>query len=726
MMKFINDDIAATLMPGEAEIRLWHAFLDITETDVALLEDIHERLAQQQDSFVAAFCQHLQKFPALSALLQDDTMLARLKQTQASYFNGLTGGEYGADYVRHRLRVGIVHQHIGLEPQWYIGAYRKYLSELMPVLAHMFAGDQEKFIATYNALLKVVCFDMSLALDTYIQLRQQEILGLQNFSEQIISSMPVGVMIIDQEYKVRSMNRAIKQMFNLNEQMAIPNAPLALLIRNPILQESVTLGWAKKPFRTDFVITETSAQGNACYLRCNLSSAPLDHQDLLLLTVEDITAPMQTRAELLHLARHDPLTGLANRALLLDRLAQALAYAHRAGRFVAVLFIDLDRFKNINDSLGHEAGDSVIVEVGRRLQNSIRDGDTVARMGGDEFVVVLSDIAREDQVASLARNILEALEVPMFMEGHELSPVGSIGVSLYPKDGRDQQTLLKNADAAMYRAKQAGRSNFQFYAQEMNARTLDRLRLESRLRHALVRDEFLLVYQPQVDLASGQIVAVEALLRWQPPDEDMVLPGDFIPIAEETGLIVPIGEWVLRAACKQLVQWHQAGWPDLRVAINLSARQFKQAALEQMVARILHETGCGAQHLELEITESVVMDDPKAAIDTLQHLSRMGIQLAIDDFGTGYSSLNYLKRFPIHTLKIDRSFVGDILVDADDAAIVRAIIVLAHSMKLTVIAEGVETAEQMHFLHEQHCDQMQGYYFAKPLPAQQLQALLRR
>jgi len=314
----------------------------------------------------------------------------------------------------------------------------------------------------------------------------------------------------------------------------------------------------------------------------------------------------------------------------------------------------------------------------------------------------------------------------MIIQGHELYPAGSIGISLFPKDGSDGQTLIKNADTAMYRAKEAGRNNFQFYAHAMNARALDRLKLEGGLRHALLRDEFVLHYQPQMDIASGAIVGVEALLRWQPPRQEMIFPGDFIPIAEETGLIVPIGEWVLRTACAQHKAWEKAAlFPPIKMSVNLSARQFKQQDIVKMVSRALQETGCGASGLELEITESIVMENPEAAAATLQKLSDMGVCLSIDDFGTGYSSLSYLKRFPIHTLKIDRSFVRDIDSDADDAAIAKAVIALAHSMKLKVIAEGVETVEQLEFLRQQACDQMQGYYLSRPLAALQLETLLR-
>ncbi|MFZ6648098.1 EAL domain-containing protein [Undibacterium sp. TJN25] len=440
--------------------------------------------------------------------------------------------------------------------------------------------------------------------------------------------------------------------------------------------------------------------------------------------IEDITNRKKIEWDLLHLANHDSLTGLPNRLLIQDRLSQAIAHAHRKGTQTGVILIDIDRFKNINDSLGHGIGDLIIVEIGRRLSFIMKGDNAVGRLGGDEFVVMLSDLASGDMLAATAQNILDALSQPMAIYEHEFFLTGSLGLSVYPKDGADSQTLLKNADTAMYRAKDAGGNNMQFYAHEMNARALARFTTEGGLRRSLERDEFVLHYQPQIDVLSGRVVGMEALLRWQPLDKPAVAPAEFIPIAEETGLIVPIGEWVLRAACRQTVLWQEQGFAPLRVAVNLSARQFKQKNIVELVNRVLEETGCRPEWLELEITESVVMEDPQSATDTLQELSDMGVHLSIDDFGTGYSSLSYLKRFPIDTLKIDQSFVRDISTDADDAAIARAVIALAHSMRLEVVAEGVETIEQLEYLRAQGCDLMQGYYFSRPLPPEDIEKFL--
>jgi diguanylate cyclase (GGDEF)-like protein/PAS domain S-box-containing protein len=950
------------------------AVLEITDDDIALLENLHTRLLPHQRSLVDSFHEYLAQFPELREMLGDADTVRHVKNAHIDYFNRLTAGNYDADYVRDRLRVGVVHQMIALEPKWYIGAYRKYLSELIPILSRVMRDEPHKLIASYDALIKVICLDMVLALDTYFQADRLKILHLKNYAEQVIASMPSGLMVLNADLNILSVNRAMCRMFHIAAEsdavgmslkslirsrelfdglrlvqetgaqrhellVSLPepaggrhfefNVSAALLAQENVLllmaqditervrsQEELrrfrmaldssidavylvdrermcfidanetalaTLGYSHEELLQlgpqdlrsdegelekinrfyDEVIRSESKTGTIetlhrrkdgtrlpveVYLRAvqsegrqlivavvrditarvqaeavlreseerfrvafNQAAVGLAHvapggrwlmvndklcqivgysrQELLSMAFQDITHPedlivdwalarrmiageldeqsrekryrhknghyiwvnlstsmvrdadgkpkyystviadisrrKQVEQELRHLTNHDALTSLPNRSLLLDRLAQALVFAGRSGEQVAVMLIDLDRFKNINDSLGHDAGDKILMEIARRLSACVRSGDTIARLGGDEFVLIRPDVAREDAVPVMAQQILEAMSRPMAIQGHEFYPTGSIGISMFPKDGYDSQTLLKNADTAMYRAKDAGRNNFQFYASEMNARALDRIKLESRLRRALEREEFAVHYQPQMDLITGRIVGVEALLRWVPPGREMMLPGEFIPVAEETGLIVQIGEWVLRNACAQKKVWHERGvLVSARVAINLSARQFKQQDIVKMVSLALDDTGCSPHWLELEITESVIMEEPEAAAETLRRLSEMGVRLSIDDFGTGYSSLSYLKRFPIDALKIDRSFVRDITTDSDDAAIAKAVIALAHSMKLTVIAEGVETAQQLDFLSKQGCDQMQGYYLSRPLPVDRLERFL--
>lgn len=439
----------------------------------------------------------------------------------------------------------------------------------------------------------------------------------------------------------------------------------------------------------------------------------------------DITERKASEDHVRHLAHHDALTSLPNRMLLMERLSHALTHAHRQGKMVAVMFLDLDRFKNINDTLGHTVGDQLLKNVAERLSECVREDDTVARLGGDEFVIVLEDVFSIQDVAGIAQKLINAMERPVMLERQELFVTTSIGISVYPDDGDNADTLIKHADTAMYRAKEQGRNNSQFYTADMNERALERLTMENSLRHALERNEFLLYYQPQVDLKTRSITGMEALLRWQHPDFGLVSPSRFIPIAEETGLIVPIGEWVLRAACFQNKAWQDAGMPRLHVAVNLSARQFKQPNLVNVVSQALADSGLEPCYLELEITESIAMEHAEETITRLNELKAMGVAISMDDFGTGHSSLSYLKRFPIDTLKIDQSFVQDVLLDSQDAAIAAAISTMARSLKMKVVTEGVETQEQVGFLREHDRDEVQGYYFSHPLPADAFADLLR-
>jgi diguanylate cyclase (GGDEF)-like protein/PAS domain S-box-containing protein len=438
----------------------------------------------------------------------------------------------------------------------------------------------------------------------------------------------------------------------------------------------------------------------------------------------DVTERKQYEEQLAYQSAHDTLTQLPNRNLAQDRLAQGIIFAQRAKRQLALLFIDLDNFKVINDSLGHNVGDQLLQIVAQRLSDCIRSGDTVARMGGDDFAVILTDVSQEEDISRVTHKILAAIAEPATVESHHLTVTCSIGVSLYPRDGEDAFTLLKNADAAMYRAKEQGRNSVQYYTAEINSRIFQRLMLENSLRTALERNEFALHYQPQVSLLSGQMIGMEALLRWHHAELGMISPANFIPLAEDTGLIIPIGAWVLHTACKQTKAWHDAGLPPVRVAVNISGRQFREN-IPQLVEKALAESGLPPQYLELEITESVAMQHAESTEQTLGVLRDMGVRLSIDDFGTGYSSLSYLKRFPINKLKLDQSFVRDIISDPDDAAISMAIIALAHGLKLDVIAEGVETESQLSFLRSHGCDAIQGYYFSRPVAPEQMEQLLR-
>jgi len=443
-------------------------------------------------------------------------------------------------------------------------------------------------------------------------------------------------------------------------------------------------------------------------------------------TTRDITSREEAQARIQYLATHDALTELPNRVMFTELLHHAIDGARRYNRSFAVLFIDLDRFKVINDTLGHQAGDELLRVVAQRLKTALRASDVVARMGGDEFVVLAQEIGDAGQASAVARKILSAVLAPLEISGRECRVTTSIGISLFPGDATDERSLMKNADIAMYHAKEEGKNTFQLYSRDAKATSLDKIALETSLRRALERQEFALQYQAKKDLKTGAITGVEALLRWQSADLGAVSPAQFIPLAEETGLILPIGKWVLRTACAQSMAWQRAGLPPIRMAVNLSPRQFADPVLLEDIAAICRETGLGPELLELEITEGMVMHNPERAVGVLRAIKAMGIRLAIDDFGTGYSSLAQIKRFPIDTLKVDRSFIRDIPNDAEDKAITEAIIALGKTLSLTIVAEGVETEEQQAFLREHACDQMQGYYFSKPLDPDAFAELLRK
>ncbi len=438
----------------------------------------------------------------------------------------------------------------------------------------------------------------------------------------------------------------------------------------------------------------------------------------------DISERKAAEERMSFLAQHDILTGLPNRMLFLDRLQQAITYAERQQTNVAILFLDLDRFKNVNDTVGHQIGDALLQEVARRIRFCVRSSDTISRQGGDEFVIMLPSLEDLGDIVHVVDKLIENIGKPYYLNGHVMHVTTSVGVSVYPQDGSESEALIRNADTAMYQAKYAGRNDYRFFTQEMNRAIATRVRMENKLRHALHNAELLLHYQPKVNLRTGEIIAVEALVRWQHPEDGLVSPAEFIPIAEETGMIVPLGEWVLNEACRQNQEWRMMGLREIVMAVNLSPAQFQDRELISVVLAALASSGMPASSLELEITESAMMRSPDQAIIMLNKISALGIRVSIDDFGTGYSSLSHLKKFPIDELKVDQSFVRDLTIDNDDAAIVSAVIGMAKSLGLSVIAEGVETLEQLRFLEGLDCDQIQGYLFSKPLPADEFRKLL--
>ena len=566
----------------------------------------------------------------------------------------------------------------------------------------------------------------------------------KEFAESLILNSAVPSFVINTDRRVVIWNRACEELTGIkaDEMLGGDQAWKAFYsTKNPVLAEIVLDGppdqmpdcyqeFGKSTFIPEGLQAEgwyANLNGMDRYLAFNAAPVRNSRGELLAVieTFEDITERKCYEKQLEYQANHDGLTHLPNRNLLIDRIHQALLMSQRNGHQVAVFFVDLDNFKFINDTLGHDVGDELLKIAAERLVACVRAGNTVARQGGDEFVIMVSEVDVADAADRIAAAIQEAVSQPFIINEHELVITCSIGISISPRDGEEVQTLIKHADLAMYQAKEQGRNRVRFYTGEMNARSLTRMVMEKHLRRALERNELFLCYQPKVSLSSGVITSMEALVRWQSPELGLISPSSFIPLAEETGLIESIGEWVLETACRQNREWQDAGLPAIPVAVNLSAYQFRQKNLVRVVERILRESGLEPRYLELEITESLVMQNLDRVTAILNELKELGTSLSMDDFGTGYSSLSYLKRFPFNKLKIDQSFVRDITSEPESATIVQAIIAMAHSLRLKVIAEGVETAGQLNYLRIHNCDEIQGYLFSKPVIAEDFGTLLR-
>ncbi|MFC7780306.1 bifunctional diguanylate cyclase/phosphodiesterase [Legionella taurinensis] len=538
--------------------------------------------------------------------------------------------------------------------------------------------------------------------------------------ERAIEASTHGVAIIDitkANQPIIYVNKAFERITAHTESQTIGQNLAQLLGTKTDHVNQKRIALAIRELREETVELE-SYRRNGELFWCELSVAPVSDSfgkvKHFVCIINDITQRREMEKQLVRQATHDSLTELPNRVLLMDRVEQAILQAKKKGSILAFLFLDLDRFKMTNDTLGHSIGDKLLQAVSNRLLIATNDFDTVARLGGDEFVILLQDISNEKQAQQMAQELLHMIEKPFQVDQHSLKITGSIGISYYPRDGLDYESLMKNADLSMYHAKDSGRNNYRVFEPEMNRRVINHMQLDNALRDALKRNEFYLVYQPLIDLRIDRVVGVEALIRWESHLLGSVSPIDFIGMAEENGMIIDIGRWVLEEACTQAVQWHKEGYDDLSVAVNISGRQFRQNSLPEVITEVLQKTGLKPRNLELELTESLLVDDIERAVQTMYRLKDMGIKLVIDDFGTGYSSLSYLKQFPVDKLKIDRSFISELVNVENDAAIARAIINLGHSLNLEVLAEGVETELQKKFIVEHGCDYAQGYYFKPP------------
>lgn len=544
---------------------------------------------------------------------------------------------------------------------------------------------------------------------------------------QVFESTSEGIALSNAAGKIFMVNSAFSQLTGFSAERALGSSlaelnthPQAAGVHGRIREELAKEG------RWQGEIDSRGAEGQdrQHWMAVTALQRPQESATNYVWALRDISEIKRNEEQITYLAYHDALTGLPNRLLFNDRLKVAMAHAQRYNLTLAILFLDLDNFKNINDGLGHGVGDKLLQDLAKRLEDLVRDEDTVARLGGDEFIMLLEGKRDPRYSARVADRILESFKKPFVIEDHDLHVTGSIGITIFPEDGEDSETLVSNADMAMYRAKAQGRNAYTMFTKTMNSKIKKRMELEGALRKAVEQEEFTVFYQPKVELDGGSVVGMEALVRWLRPGQGMVSPGEFIPVAEDTGLIVDIGEWVLAQACRQARSWHEQGFNKLHVSVNLSPRQFQQKDLVPTVRGHLSDTGLPAEFLELEVTESMVMNDVDDAIITLEELAALGVDLSMDDFGVGYSNLYYLKRFPVNTLKIDKSFVQDITNEPDDRSIVDTIINMSRSLKLKVIAEGVETQEQLQFLKDLECDQMQGFLFSRPLPPEDITKLL--
>ncbi|GAB6068132.1 hypothetical protein JCM13664_14510 [Methylothermus subterraneus] len=706
-----------------AEIQQRMAFLELTEADAALLRQHRKALTRAAGQILDDFYAHLLKFPELQSLLAKSETLGHLKKVQRRYWQTLVSGRYDAQYVADRLKIGAAHQKAGLKLQWYTGAYAWFLSRLAEIVAQKEGFAPERQAALLGALIKLVFFDLSLAVETYVAADQAALEAIKTHLQRVLNTVPDTLLTLDAQGTIQACNPAAERLFGQPQGQLLGqklNALLADEFDRPLAIHSVlTHLW--RPGSAPLAALALTNQGQ---VPVEITVAPLPGEDLpcYLAVVRDVRRQKQAEQELLRLAQFDPLTALPNRSLFLDRLAQEVARACRHRSLLAVLFLDLDDFKHINDSFGHLSGDLVLKQVAQRLKKALRKTDTVARFGGDEFVLCLPDLKSPEEPLPIATKLLETFAAPFRLETQEVFVKASVGIALYPHHGSDPHTLLKHADAAMYEAKRQRLGPYCYNAALEHA-AIHKLTLEGELHRALEREEFYLVYQPQVDLR-GRIAGVEALLRWRNPSLGEVPPARFIPCLEHSGLIFPVGEWVFQTACAQLKQWQESLGVELTLAVNVSARQIAQPDFPEIVYRELVRFGIDPARLELEVTENTLLEPSELVVGNLETLRAMGVLLAIDDFGTGYSSLGCLKRFPFRTLKIDKSFIQHLETEKD-LALASHLVGIGKSLGLCVVAEGVETKPQLDLVLKLGCDRVQGYFFSPPLEPQKLSPKLK-
>lgn len=696
------------------------AFLEFSPKEAALVKRYRRALLRAVYPSVEAFYQHLSKFPELQSLLRSEpTLLGHLKKTQRRYWQRLVSGKYDLAYAQDRLRIGIAHQRAGLNLKWYTASYAWFLARLLPALCLQPELDLAQKLKLCGALLKLVFFDLSLAVDTYLAADLAQIEKTKREFERIFTTVPDAILTFDAHGRIETANPAACRLFR--------QAPAGLALPELLASQGKALTphrllealWhPSAPLEAEIISTKTPVE-------VTVTQFPNEGLPRYLAVVRDLSRQKRAEAKLIEakliqLAQFDPLTALPNRALFLDRLAQELARAHRYQRLVAVLFLDLDDFKKINDSFGHLVGDTLLKQVALRLKSAVRETDTIARFGGDEFVLCVADLQGPEDYLPIVNKLLEVFKASFRLQTQEVFVKASLGIALFPHHGTDPHTLLKHADAAMYEAKHKHLGHYCYNA-GLGEAAIQKITLEKELHRALEREEFYLLYQPQVDF-QGRLLGVEALLRWRNPSLGEVSPSRFIPHLEACGLIHSVGEWILATACRQLLSLQERLSQELILAVNLSAPQVARPDFPEQVFQSL---GLRPNCLELEITEHLLMESSEVTLGNLETLCALGIRLAIDDFGTGYSSLGYLKSFPFHTLKIDKSFIHH-LTTAKDLALARHIVEIGKSLEMCVVAEGVETKAQFHLVQELGCDRIQGYFFSPPVEPKELIQLAAR
>ena len=714
----------------EEDIRLRKTYLGLTGDEEALLHQVHGDLARFRERFLDELYEGFLAFPPTAALLRDEAQIQRLKASQASYFDDLTCGEYGPDYVHHRLRVGVAHQRAGLESKWYLAAYSQYLVALLRHLGEVYEGDKAGYLRLAAALIKVIFLDIGLAMDAYFHAGRMNEAALKAYSESLVDNAPCGMLVLSSELRVLSANPSARRLLQLCDE--VRGLTLESLFPGEEIRELALS--AQEEGHASYNMFLPFAGGETRNLLLTFTRLPLIEDGSgrplsagrLLLTLEDFTSLWRARTEVSRISNYDELTGLPNRKLFLELAGHALARARGKPGRLAVLFLDLNRFKNINDTLGHEAGDALLRELALRLKHILRNNDIVSHFGADHFTILLQGIYDRQDCMHAVQKIMNLFATPFRIGEREVFLSANIGISFFPDDASEPQELLKYADAALHQCKNEGRGDYCCFREGMDQGARRALSLETELRRALERRQFCLYYQPIVGLEDSRVLSFEALLRWYKPDGEMVPPLQFLPMLEETGLIREAGDWILEEACAMARQWEQADGPAPAVSVNVSSLQLTDPHFARRVFHILSACDLPPEKLELELTESMLVEQSGVTAENLETLAEMGVRLAIDDFGIGYSSLSYLHRFPLHTLKIDRSFIQDICEAGQSAAVARTIVTLGQALQLRAVAEGVETYAQLQMLKAWGCTAIQGYLLSRPVERRHVKALLER